>query len=48
MRQKWQGTVSIEYIVLIVLVVGILGAVLMGMAQTIWTHLNAVNVTIGS
>jgi hypothetical protein len=48
MRRRWRGTVSIEYIVLIVLVVGVLGTVLVGIAQTIWSHLNAVNVTIGS
>jgi hypothetical protein len=48
MRLRWRGTISLEYIVLIVLVVGVLGAVLLGIAQTVWSHLNAINVTIGS
>jgi hypothetical protein len=46
--KRWRGTVSLEYIVLIVLIVGILGVVLLGIGQAVWEHLNAVNVTIGS
>jgi hypothetical protein len=45
---RWRGTVSLEYIVLVVIIVGILGAVLLGIGQAIWNHLSAVNVTIGS
>jgi hypothetical protein len=46
--KRWRGTVSLEYIVLLVLIVGILGAVLLGIGQAVWNHLQAVNVTIGS
>jgi hypothetical protein len=46
--RRLRGTVSLEYIVVAVLLVVLVGVILLALATTIWGRLNGINADLGS